>query len=223
MGRPKAWLPVGDELMLQRVVRVLSEVVNPVIVVAAPRQNVPPLPGEVGVVLDQVEGQGPLGGLAAGLAAMQGRAEMVYVSACDVPLLRCGFVRRVLTHLSPGGKGVGGQHLSPADACGSGTQWTSQGRGSFAVAVPRIADFFHPLAAVYRVDLLPVVRQLLASGQFKMTALFDTVPTRVLTEVDFADVDPHLESLRNVNTPEEYERLFSSPLGERNRSPLPHP
>ena len=30
MGRPKAWLPFGDELMLPRVVRILREVVEPV-------------------------------------------------------------------------------------------------------------------------------------------------------------------------------------------------
>ncbi len=29
MGRPKAWLPFGGETMLQRVVRVLAEVVHP--------------------------------------------------------------------------------------------------------------------------------------------------------------------------------------------------
>ena len=75
--------------------------------------------------------------------------------------------------------------------------------------VPHAAGFFHPLAAAYRVDLLPLVRSLLAAGQLKMTTLFDEVPTRVLTAADFADVDPELESLRNVNTPGEYAALLS--------------
>ena len=35
MGRPKAWLPITGELMLPRVVRLVSEVVSPVVVVAA--------------------------------------------------------------------------------------------------------------------------------------------------------------------------------------------
>ena len=47
MGRPKAWLPFGpDEVMLQRVVRLVREVVGPVVVVAAPEQELPMLPGE---------------------------------------------------------------------------------------------------------------------------------------------------------------------------------
>ena len=44
MGRPTAWLPFAGELMLPRVVRLLSQAVDPVIVVAAPDQEVPPLP-----------------------------------------------------------------------------------------------------------------------------------------------------------------------------------
>src|SRR5947209_8147557 len=96
MGRPKAWLPFGDELMLPRVVRVLGGVVDPVVVVAAPGQDVPPLPAGVEVVRDEVEGKGPLGGLAAGLAALAGRADAAYLSACDVPFLQADFVRRVI-------------------------------------------------------------------------------------------------------------------------------
>ena len=75
MGRPKAWLPFGVETMLQRVVRILREVVEPVVVVAAPNQDVPALPAGVEIVHDEVEGKGPLAGLAAGLAALEGKAD----------------------------------------------------------------------------------------------------------------------------------------------------
>jgi molybdenum cofactor guanylyltransferase len=187
MGRPKAWLPVGGELMLQRAVRVVGEVVNPMVVVAAPGQDVPPLPAAVRVVYDEVEGRGPLGGLSAGLAALRGECHRAYLSACDVPLLRAGFVRRIVTPLSPGGRGVGGE----------GGQ----------ITVPLIAGRLHPLAAVYSLDVLPVVMAQLAAGDYRMTRLPELVPTRFLTEADFADVDPQLESLRNVNTWVEYEEI----------------
>ena len=36
MGRPKAWLPFGDEVLLQRVVRRIAEAAWPIAVVAAP-------------------------------------------------------------------------------------------------------------------------------------------------------------------------------------------
>ena len=48
MGQPKLSLPFGDETMLARVVRRLSEVVKPVVVCAAPGQDPsgPSAPGE---------------------------------------------------------------------------------------------------------------------------------------------------------------------------------
>src|SRR4051812_47103723 len=86
MGRAKAWLPFGPELMLQRVVRLLSEL-SPRVVVAAPGQEVPGLPDSVEIVRDAREGLGPLQGLAAGLAALAGKADVAYLSSCDVPFL----------------------------------------------------------------------------------------------------------------------------------------
>ena len=38
MGTPKCWLPFGDEVLLQRVVRVVGGVLSPVVVVAAKGQ-----------------------------------------------------------------------------------------------------------------------------------------------------------------------------------------
>src|SRR5579875_1511202 len=87
MGRPKAWLPFGPERLLQRVVRLVGAVARPIVVVAAPGQDLPDLPAEVGIVRDPVAGRGPLAGLAAGLAAFAGRAdsvELVYATATDV-------------------------------------------------------------------------------------------------------------------------------------------
>jgi molybdopterin-guanine dinucleotide biosynthesis protein A len=189
MGRPKAWLPFGDELMLQRVVRVLREVVEPVVVVAAPGQDVPPLPAEVEIVRDEVEGRGPLQGLAAGLAAL--KADAAYLSSCDVPFLLPEFVRRMIEMLRPP---VAEERPPVADA-----------PGSPVVAVPKVDGFHHPLAAVYRVAVLPVVRDLLAADRLRPVYLFDAVPTRVVEPHELADVDPTFQSLRNLNSPEDYQ------------------
>jgi molybdopterin-guanine dinucleotide biosynthesis protein A len=175
MGRPKAWLPFGDELMLPRVVRLLSSVVSPVVVVAAPDQDVPPLRAGVVVVRDPERGRGPLQGLAAGLAALRG-VEAVYASSCDVPFLAPPFVRRMIELL-----------------------------GDHVVAVPDVGGFRHPLAAVYRVEVLSVVEQLLAEDRLRPAFLFDLVPTRFVSEAELSDADPGLKTLRNLNTPEDYE------------------
>src|SRR5437660_11396236 len=71
MGRPKAWLPFAGEIMLCRVLRLLGEVpLSPIVVVAAPDQDLPTLPQKVDVVRDSQRGRGPLQGLAGGLAAL---------------------------------------------------------------------------------------------------------------------------------------------------------
>jgi molybdopterin-guanine dinucleotide biosynthesis protein A len=188
MGRPKAWLPVGAELMLPRVVRIVRATVDSVVVVAAPGQDVPPLPDGVRVVRDAVPGCGPLGGLAAGLAALEGRYDVAYLSSCDVPLLGPEFVRHMVEAVAESAP-----HL---------------------IAVPRVGDRLHPLAAAYRVGVLPVVRERLAAHHLRMTDLFASVPTRFVGAEELAAVDPGSHALRNVNTPEEYEAALGA-LGLR--------
>src|SRR5262245_16438496 len=95
MGRPKAWLPFGGEPMLVRVLRVLGQCCSPLVAVAAPGQDLPPLPEGVQVARDPERGRGPLQGLAAGLEALAGQAEAAYVSSCDVPFLSAAFVERM--------------------------------------------------------------------------------------------------------------------------------
>jgi molybdopterin-guanine dinucleotide biosynthesis protein A len=176
MGRPKAWLPFAGEIMLPRVVRLLGEVVDPVVVVAAPGQEVPPLPAEVAVFRDEEKGRGPLQGLAAGLAALQCRVDAAYLSSCDVPFLRPAFVRRLIDLLS-------------ADS----------------ICVPRVGGYHHPLAAVYRVSVGEAVARLLAADRLRPFFLFEAVPTRVVEADELVDVDPTFQTLRNLNTSEDYE------------------
>jgi len=60
MGQDKATLPFGPELMLPRVVRLLSEVVdqNGIVIVAASNQCLPTLPAEVIIARDRMPNAG---------------------------------------------------------------------------------------------------------------------------------------------------------------------
>jgi molybdopterin-guanine dinucleotide biosynthesis protein A len=211
MGRPKAWLPFGGEFMLQRVVRVLREAVDPVVVVAAPGQDVPPLPPEVEIVRDEVEGRGPLQGLAAGLAALAGKADAAYLSSCDAPFLTPAFVRRVISALA------GPNPPTPLPTREGGVDTavsfspprSGEGSPECQIAVPHAGGFLHPLAAAYRLTVLPRVREFLAAGRLGVTALFDAVPTRVIEPTELADVDPNLRSLWNVNTLSDYQVVLA--------------
>jgi molybdenum cofactor guanylyltransferase len=176
MGRPKLSLPFGDETMLGRVVRILSEAASPVVVVGAVNQELPGLPPKTIVARDEFEKQGPLAGLAAGLAALEGRADAAYVSSCDVPLLRVEFIRAMLSAL-----------------------------GEHEMAIPQDRDHHHPLAAVYRVSLQQRVAEMIRAGRLRTSLLVQESDARLVDVAELRAIDPQLDSLQNVNTPEEYE------------------
>lgn len=90
VGRDKAWLPFGDETLLERVVHLIEPVVDEVIVVAREGQDVP---GDFHTVRDPAEGLGPLAGLIAGLEAAT--SERAFLSACDAPFLRPALIERL--------------------------------------------------------------------------------------------------------------------------------
>jgi molybdopterin-guanine dinucleotide biosynthesis protein A len=175
MGYAKALLPYGDEVMLQRVVRRLKEVVSPVVVVAAPEQSLPDLPPDTLVAHDRREGRGPLEGLLAGLTELHGRCEAAYASSCDAPRLIPAFVRRMTELLD--------RHQ---------------------IAVPCDGKFCHPLAAVYRLEVLPVIQRLLNDDRLRPAFLFDEVDTRRVPIAELRSVDPDLHTLANLNRPEDY-------------------
>lgn len=175
MGQSKAWLDFAGEPMLVRIVRILHEVVAPIVVVASPGQSIPDLPAGTMIARDAKHGRGPLQGLCAGLEAVRAIADTVYLSSCDVPLLRPNFVRRMFNLL-----------------------------GDHHIATPDIGGFRHPLASVYRIEVLDVVRRLLAEDRLRPMFLFDEAPTRFVRAEELIDCDPDLQSLRNLNTREEY-------------------
>jgi len=80
--------------------------------------------------------------------------------------------------------------------------------GDHAISVPKVGAHHHPLAAVYHTSVLATVRQLLAENRLRPLFLFEAVPTRIVEAGELVDVDPEFQSLRNVNTPEDYEEAL---------------
>jgi molybdenum cofactor guanylyltransferase len=177
MGSPKAWLPFGSERLLQRVVRLVSTAVDHVAVVAAPGQELPELPASVVLARDPVLGKGPLQGLAAGLAALPDEVELAYATATDVPFLHPEWIGRLAGLI-----------------------------GENDLAIPACDGYHHPLAALYRRrTVLPAILALLEADRLRPVFLMETVRTRVVLTEELREVDPQLGTLRNLNTPEDYE------------------
>ena len=190
MGTPKAALEWHGSTLLRRIVGLVARAVDgPVVVVRAPAQQLPPLPRSVEVVEDAREGRGPLEGLAAGLAALDGRAQVAFASSTDAPLLHPAFVRRVL-----------GAVAEDVD-----------------VVLPRAGGFPHPLAAAYRTTLLPTVERLLAADRLRPAFLFDECRVlrldedALLADGALAAADPALDSVLNLNEPADYEAARARP------------
>ncbi len=176
MGRQKLCLPFGPETMLQRTVRILGEVVSPIVVVAAPGQELPDLSDGILVARDERENLGPLEGLAVGLSTLRPIVDAAYASSCDVPLLKPSFVR-----------------------------WMIDALGSHDLVIPRDGKYRHPLAAVYRTHLEDKAQALIAEKRMRPFFLAEECDARFVDVDELRTVDPMLSSLRNANTFEEYE------------------
>ena len=181
MGHSKALLPFGNETMLQRVIRIMSQVTSPVIAVKADSQHLPELPDHLLITQDRKPEQGPLEGIRMGLRALEQHDDntlpnaAAYVTSCDVPLLQPEFVQAVASRL-----------------------------GNAEAAVVVEDGFRHPLAAVYRTSVIPVIDRLLDAGQQRPLFLFEQVETVLIPAQDLLLADPKLSSLLNLNQPKDY-------------------
>lgn len=76
------------------------------------------------------------------------------------------------------------------------------------VVVPQWQGRLHPLQAVYRPSVQPLLAQQLAQGRRRLMDLFEQVRTRVVTESEIRGIDPEGRSFHNMNTPEEYQHAL---------------
>jgi molybdopterin-guanine dinucleotide biosynthesis protein A len=148
MGRDKASLPFGPETLLARAVRIVSDAVTDVVVVARPGQELPPLPPRVRVAFDDVLDQGPLGGLGPGLRAS--RADAVFATSCDAPFVSVPLIALLFERL-------GDREVAVADAEGFTHPLCAVYRTRLAERVERLVAAKR-LRPIYLFDEVPNVR-----------------------------------------------------------------
>ena len=195
MGTPKAALEWHGSTLLYRTVAIVARATcGPVVVVRASRQELPELPKGTQVIDDPRPGKGPVQGIAAGLAALEGHAEAAFISSTDMPFLHPAFARRVLRVLE--------------------TSETTD------VALPLARGFRQPLAAAYRVSLAEAAERLVAEDRLRPAFLFGQCTVEMLDDATLKQdpvlgaLDPDLDSVLNVNTPADYQAARARPAPE---------
>jgi molybdenum cofactor guanylyltransferase len=195
MGTPKAALEWHGSTLLHRTAGILARATGgPVVVVRAPDQALPGLPKGTLVADDPQEGKGPVQGIAAGLAALRGRADAAFIASTDMPFLHPAFIRRVLRVLDED------QHPD--------------------VALPVARGYKQPLAAAYRVSLAETAERLVKEGKLRPAFLFEECHVQTLSDDELrqdpvlAALDPELDSVVNVNTRADYEQARARPAPE---------
>src|ERR1700735_2281427 len=185
MGTPKAALEWHGSTLLYRTVGIVARATGgPVVVVRASAQELPDLPKGTRVIDDSRPGKGPVQGIAAGLAALEGHAEAAFISSTDMPFLHPAFIRCVLRVVDE--------------------------REETDVALPVARGYPQPLAAAYRVRLAPRAERLVKEDRLRPAFLFDECAVERLDDAALkadaliAALHPDLDSVLNVNTPADY-------------------
>ncbi len=133
-------------------------------------------------VPDVVAGQGPLGGIMAGMLASE--AEFFFVLACDMPLFEPALAAKLLDKCAEG-----------YDAC-----------------IPRDAERLEPLCAVYRRSALPHIRRMLETGERRVRGLFSQIRTCYLERAEWPQEGRTCGAAEddmffNINYRSDYEKL----------------
>ena len=130
-------------------------------------------------IADIYPGAGAIAGLHAGLAASC--TERVFVTACDMPFLNADLIRELCNN-----------------------------SGGFDAVVPVNSEGLRePLHAVYARSVVEVAQQVIERGDKSILLLLDQIRTRLVVQEETGSVTAAEESFRNVNTPEEYQRLVT--------------
>ena len=171
MGTDKAVMDWNGQTLLERAAGFWRDrkEVRGILAAVGSRDHIPALPAGVSAVYDEYPGQGPMAGLHA--AFSQSDAELIYVSAVDMPFLRP-------------------DALLPPPA-GGACVYVKDGRPD-------------PLFGVYRRSCLPVLEQLLAAGQNRMSLLLEKV------DADYIPLPAGFDALLdNLNTPAQRMRALA--------------
>jgi molybdopterin-guanine dinucleotide biosynthesis protein A len=169
-GSNKSFARVDGATLVERVTTAMGSIFDSVVLIT----NTPELYSHLGLPMfeDHIKGLGPIGGLYTALLNI--RSDWAFVTACDMPRLNEGLIRRLVDL-----------------------------RGDSDATVPLHAGGMEPLHALYSKRCLPAIQRGIEAGRYKIARFYTDANVQFVPEAELRKFDPDLRSLYNINRPQD--------------------
>lgn len=178
-GEMKSLLPFAGTPIIKRIATEMSQLCQSITVAAANEHQAEQYRRlGLSVAMDEAPDQGPL--VAFYSALQQVEEELIWLSACDMPLATAQSAAWMLQQLTASGANA---------------------------VIPEIGGKLHPLQALYRKEGVQQLASLIANGERRMGVMVRQLEPLIVTEQSFKAAGIDLNFVCNFNTPEEYEEV----------------
>lgn len=171
-GRDKAFALLGNKPLVEYVIEALAPVAGSLYIIADSAERFSGLSDLVKIVIDEVPGLGPLGGLYTGLKATPD--EYCVTAPCDSPFIDSRLIQYMLKTAAD----------NKVDAL-----------------IPSYEGHLHTVNAVYSQRCLPAIESSIDDGLFRIASIFDRVKIMYVDDDTINGFTDGGLSFFNVNAP----------------------
>ncbi len=179
LGMDKTQLIFQGQTFLERVVGQVGQVCAPIVLVGNTDFSKHRLPNSVLLENDQQADRGPLEGMRVGLKRLVELVEFAFVSSCDVPLIEPDLIL----------------HLNDL-------------KENRHAIVPVSGNRVFGMTAIYRTSLHEQIGKRIVAGQLRVSDLAEAYDAVRPDIESLRKHDPNLDSMTNVNSAIDYQRLL---------------
>lgn len=179
MGVDKASLLFQQRTFLDHLIERVGTVAAPIVVVGGDRSILKERLPHVIFATDKYLDCGPLEGIRVGLDQLSGQVEFAFVTGCDAPLIRPSVIARLFQLI-----------------------------GDHQAIMPKTGAQIYGLTSIYRTDIVGLIEAEIQAGRLRVKGLAEILRTKLLDGEELRSLDPQLDSLRNINTPHDYQQLL---------------
>ncbi len=175
MGTDKASLEISGKSIVERLLFKLSPIVDEIVVIRAPGQDMPHFPQELKDMIregwDSVKGQGPLQGIVDALPLLKPEINKVFLLTCDLPCITTEWLQTIKDVITD----------------------------EFDIVCTEENGIMNPLLAIYRRPVLERASKLMSEGKRRPIFLWEGWR---MARLSAPEETPWV--CRGVNTPEEF-------------------